>query len=137
MNNLTPTHFRDSPAKLFMFIGFFFSPDLRRLSPMRWPSRHLWIMCRQHRNHYQIDALTGQEMLDDFHGFSFLHLVVRIARPTSLTIWHRGRSHRRPNRSGSPNRRHFASLDLKKDPDFSHRKLTSQDFRRFFFWHFL
>ena len=39
-------------------------------------------------------------------------LVARIARPTSLTIWHRGCSHRRPNRSGSPNRRHFASLDL-------------------------
>ena len=39
-------------------------------------------------------------------------LVARIARPTSLAIWHRGRSHRRPNRSGSPNRRHFASLDL-------------------------
>ena len=42
------------------------------------------------------------------------NLVVRIARPASLAIWHRGRSHRRPNRSGSPNRRHFASLDLKK-----------------------
>ena len=41
-------------------------------------------------------------------------LVVRIARPELLSIWHRGRSHRRPNRSGSPNRRHFASLDLKK-----------------------
>ena len=26
INNLTPTHFRDNPAKLFMFIGFF-SPD--------------------------------------------------------------------------------------------------------------
>ena len=63
-------------------------------------------------------------------------LVVRIARPTSLAIWHRGRSHRRPNRSGSPNRRHFASLDLKKHPDFSHRRPTSQDFRRLFFWHF-
>ena len=23
INNLTPTHFRDNPAKLFMFIGFF------------------------------------------------------------------------------------------------------------------
>ena len=64
-------------------------------------------------------------------------LVVRIARPTSLAIWHRGCSHRRPNRSGSPNRRHFASLDLKKHPDFSHRRPTSQDFRRrFSFWHF-
>ena len=60
-------------------------------------------------------------------------LVVRIARPTSLAIWHRGRSHCRPNRSGSPNRTHFASLDLKKHPDFLH---TSQDFRRLFFWHF-
>ena len=65
-----------------------------------------------------------------------LLLVVRIARPTSLAIWHRGCSHRRPNRSGSPNRRHFASLDLKKHPDFSHRRPTSQDFRRLFFWHF-
>ena len=63
-------------------------------------------------------------------------LVVRIARPTSLAIWHRGCSHRRPNRSGSPNRSHFASLDLKKPSDFSHRRPTSQDFRRHFFWHF-
>ena len=60
-------------------------------------------------------------------------LVVRIARPESLAIWHRGRSHRRPNRSGSPNRRHFASLGLKKHPDFSHRRPTSQDFRWLFF----
>ena len=37
-------------------------------------------------------------------------LVVRIARPASLAIWHRGRSHRRPSRSESPNRRHFVSL---------------------------
>ena len=44
--------------------------------------------------------------------------MVRIARPTSLAIWHRGCSHRRPNRNGSPNRRHFASLNLKKQPDF-------------------
>ena len=28
INNLTPTHFRDNPAKLFMFIGFFFFPDI-------------------------------------------------------------------------------------------------------------
>ena len=28
INNLTPTHFRDNPAKLFMFIGFF-SPDTK------------------------------------------------------------------------------------------------------------
>ena len=68
--------------------------------------------------------------------FKVMILVVRIARPTSLAIWHRGRSHRRPNRSGSPNRRHFASLDLKKHPDFSHPRPTSQDFRRLFFWHF-
>ena len=50
--------------------------------------------------------------------------------------WHSGRSHRRPNCSGSPNRRHFASLDLKKHPDFSYRRPTSQDFRRRFFSHF-
>ena len=62
--------------------------------------------------------------------------MARITRPASLVIWHRGRSHRRPNRSGSPNRRHFASLDLKKHPHFSHRKPTSQDFCRLFFWHF-
>ena len=61
--------------------------------------------------------------------------MVRIARPESLAIWHRGRSHR-PNRSGTPNRRHFASLDLKKHPDFLHRRPTSQDFRGFFSWHF-
>ena len=61
-----------------------------------------------------------------------MNLVVRIARPTSLAIWHRGCSHRRPNRSWSPNRRHFASLDLKKHPDLSHRRPTSQAL----FWHF-
>ena len=37
-----------------------------------------------------------------------------------------------PNRSESPNREHFASLDLKKQADFSHRRPTSQDFRRNF-----
>ena len=58
--------------------------------------------------------------------------MARIARPRSLAIWHRGCSHRRPNRSGSPNRRHFASLDLKKHPDFPHRRPTSQDFRSIF-----
>ena len=47
---------------------------------------------------------------------STLGLVVRIARPASLAFWHRGHSHRRPNRSGSPNRRHFASLDRKRRP---------------------
>ena len=64
--------------------------------------------------------------------FPVLSLVVRIARPASLAIWHRRRSHRRPNRSESPNRRPFASLDLKKHADFSHRRPTSQDFRREF-----
>ena len=57
----------------------------------------------------------------------FQDLVVRIARPELLVIWHRGRSHRRPNRSGSPNRRHFASLDLKNIPIFriagQHRRI--------------
>ena len=56
-------------------------------------------------------------------------LVARIARPASLAIWHRGRSHRRPNRNESPDRSYFASLDLKKHADFSHRRPTSQDFR--------
>ena len=65
--------------------------------------------------------------------FTLPPLVVRIAPPTSLAIWHRGRSHRRPNRSGSPNRRHFASLDLKNHPDFSHRRPASQVFRRLLF----
>ena len=59
--------------------------------------------------------------------------MVRIARPTSQAIWHRGRSHRRPNRSWSPNRRHFASPDrILKHADFSHRRPTSQDLRRDF-----
>ena len=49
------------------------------------------------------------------HRFRFLD------RPTSLAIWHRGRSHRRPNRSESPNRRHFASL-CKMHADTSHRR---------------
>ena len=61
--------------------------------------------------------------------------MARMARPTSLAIWHRGRSHRRPT-SKSPNRRHFASLDLKTHADFRHRRPISQDFRRRFFWHF-
>ena len=34
------------------------------------------------------------------------------SRRAVLTIWHRGPSYRKPNRSGSPNRRHFVSLDL-------------------------
>ena len=59
--------------------------------------------------------------------------MVRIARPTSLAIWHRGRWHRRANRSGSPNRRPFASLDLKNHPDFLHRRPTSQDFSQALF----
>ena len=63
-------------------------------------------------------------------------LVVRVARPTSLPIWHRGRSRRKPDCSGSPTRKHFASLDLQKHADFPHRKPTSQDFRRRFFLHF-
>ena len=53
------------------------------------------------------EALRGPDL-----GICIWSLVVRIARPTSLAVWHR-RSHRRPNRSGSPNRKHFESLDLK------------------------
>ena len=56
-------------------------------------------------------------------------LVVRIARPLSLAIWHRGHSHRRPNRSQCQNHRHFASLDLGSHADFSYRKPALQDFR--------
>ena len=33
------------------------------------------------------------------------------------------------NRSGSPNRRHFASLDLEKHAGFLYRRPTSQDIR--------
>ena len=55
--------------------------------------------------------------------------MARIARPAaSLAIWHRGRSHRRPNRNEGPNRRHFASLDLKMHAKIAHRRPTSQDF---------
>ena len=60
---------------------------------------------------------TKKSSYRHFRKIWVLVLVVRIARPTSLAIWHRGCSHRRPNRSGSPNRSHFASLDLKKHPD--------------------
>ena len=82
-------------------------------------------------------GLPGRLLIKLLRIQSFtLTLVVRIARPTSLAIWHCGRSHRMPNRSGSPNRRHFASLNLKKHLNFSHRRPTSQDFRRRFFWHF-
>ena len=57
----------------------------------------------------------------------------KTGRPTSLAIWHRGCSHRRPNRNRSPNCKHFASLDLKKHADFWHRRPTSHDFLRRFF----
>ena len=60
-------------------------------------------------------------------------LVVRIARPESLAIWHRRHSHRRPNRSGSPNRRHFASLGLKKHPDFFASQASIAGFSQVFF----
>ena len=52
-------------------------------------------------------------------------LTARIARPASLAIWHPGHSHRRP--SQSPDRKHFAALDLEKPADFSLRRPTSQD----------
>ena len=55
-------------------------------------------------------------------------LVVRIARPTTLAISHRECSHRRPDRNGSPNHRHFASLDLKINADFSHRRIFAEGF---------
>ena len=44
--------------------------------------------------------------------------------------------HRRPNRSGSPNRRHFDDRSILQNADFSHRRPTSQDFCRRFFWCF-
>ena len=58
-------------------------------------------------------------------------LVVRIARPKSLAIWHRKQSHRRPDCSESPNRRHVASLGAKKHVIFWHRSPALQDFRVF------
>ena len=65
--------------------------------------------------------------------------MVRIARPTSLAIWHCGRSHRRPIRNESPNRRHFASLDLKLYmPIFriarQHRSIFAGTFLLFLLW---
>ena len=41
------------------------------------------------------------------------NIVVSIARHTSLAIWHRGGSHRKPDRNESPSRKHFALLDIK------------------------
>ena len=90
------------------------------------------LLTKLNRNFYFCN-LSGTPRIS---GQKSRDLVVRIARPTSLAIWHRGSSHRRPNRSRSPNRRHVASLDLKKHPDFSHRRPTSQVFRRLLFWHF-
>ena len=51
---------------------------------------------------------------------------------TSNLVSHPVRSHRRPDGSESPNRRHFASFDLKMDADISYHKPTSQDFHRGF-----
>ena len=61
----------------------------------------------------------------------FQFLVARIAQPTWLAIWHRGRLHRRPNRSESPNCKRLMSIEIKAH-DFSHRSPTSQDFRKSF-----
>ena len=44
-------------------------------------------------------------------------LVARIARPTSLAIWHRRHSHRRPNCSECSSHRQFASLNIEKHAD--------------------
>ena len=51
--------------------------------------------------------------------FVFFLWYVQWRRPISPAICHRGRSHRKPDRSGSPKRRHFASLDLKIMPIFA------------------
>ena len=62
--------------------------------------------------------------------------MVRIARPASLAIWHRGHSHRKPNRNESPNRRHFASLDLKKTCRFFASQANIAGFSQGFFCYF-
>ena len=66
---------------------------------------------------------------------SYNSLAVCIARQTLLAIWHRGHSHRRQSRRESPNRRYFASLDLKKHADFriarQHRKIFAGAFVAF------
>ena len=51
-------------------------------------------------------------LLPDICGLLTHALVARTARPTSPAIWHRGRLHRKPNRSERPNLRHFESLDI-------------------------
>ena len=71
--------------------------------------------------------LQPQDYSLKIRGDYMVTLVVRIARPASLAIWHRGRSHRKPNRSGSPNRSHFTSLDLKKHADFAHHFIVISD----------
>ena len=89
-----------------------------------------------HRNHF---AATSKMAYFGRSGaktaFSASPLVVRIARPTSLAIWHRGRSHRRPNRNKSPNRGHFVSLDLKNMLIFrtagQHRRIFAGTFLQF------
>ena len=60
-------------------------------------------------------------------------LVVRIARPTSLAIWHRARSHRRPNRSRSPNRRHFENTPIFRIAG-QHRRIFAEGFSGVFVW---
>ena len=91
------------------------------------------ILARRKTRNLRKQGRTGLPCLKASCPLLLSILVVRIARPESLAIWHRGRSHRRPNRSGSPKRRHFASLDLKKHPDFriagQHRRI----FAGFFF----
>ena len=56
-----------------------------------------------------------------------LHLVDASLDPASLAIRHRMQSHGRPDRSGSPNRKHFASLNVEEHAYFSHHKPTSLD----------
>ena len=45
-----------------------------------------------------------------------LRLAARIAQPGLLTLWHHMQSHRMPDRSESPNHKHFALLDVKNLP---------------------
>ena len=72
-------------------------------------------------------CLLSSSFLCQSFPFSFFLpvLVARIARPASLTIWHRGRSHRGPNWRKNPNHRHFALLDLKRHSEVLHRRPTS------------
>ena len=76
-----------------------------------------------------IYAMTFGSTAPHWPNTSTTPLVAHVAPPTSIAIWHRRHSHRRPSCSESPDRGHFASLDIEKNADSSHRGPPSQDFR--------